>query len=269
MSIEDKDWFKKYFPKNAEDAHLVYHKLEKSGWIEKFRKGWSLPISGFLDKQSYYKWRSEFLIKATNNFLKGKKYKDVWQEMERKKVLWAKSKIHFSEIEKYGIKTQLLEPLFKFEYDINAIMTKLRIPQRYEAFVEHCLVLKEPPKWFPIDRDMPRPELSYDPNAGRKRLFIEVFADTKMKDFKNIFFKIQLEKLQKKLYDYGTIKQLGSRYLEIYSKIYDWHFKEGKSYKEIKETVKEKLGYSIKYAEDVGTHLKRFKKYIGIGTGKK
>lgn len=269
MSIKDENWFKKYFPKSAKDARLIYERLDKSGWIEKFRTAWHLPLQGFMDKQNYHKWRGEFLTKATNDFLKSKKYNALQQELGKRRNLWARGKIHFSEIKVCSFNTQLLQPLFKFEYDINAIMTKLKIPQRYEAFVEHCLVLKEPPKWFPVGKGVPRPALSYDPNTGRKRLFIEVFGDTKIKDFKDGFFRAELERLQEKLYDYGTIKQLGSRNLEIDSKIFDWHFKEKKTYKEIKELAAKELRYPIKYTEDVGTHLKRFKKLIGVRARKK
>lgn len=269
MNIKDKNLLKKHFPKKAQDAKIIYSKLEKMGCMEKFRTAWHLPPNGFLGKQNYYKWREEFLVKATNNFLRSRQYRAMKEEIWKKKLQWAKDKIHFSQIEAWGLKMQLKQPLFKFEYDIEQIMSALKIPNCYQTFVEQSLVLKEMSNLFPVDRDLPRPEFSFDPNTGRKRLFIEVFSDTKIKDFKDKWFQAELKKLQKKVYDYGTIKQLGFPNFEIYEKMYDWHFKEKKSYKEIRKLAKQELGYIIKSNEDVGKDLNRYKKAIGIGTRKK
>lgn len=187
--------------------------------------------------------------------------------MRKKKLQWANEKIAFSDIRAWGLKMQQQQPLFKFEYYISAIMTKLKIPQRYEAFVERCLILKEPPEWFPIERNMPRPELSYDLNTGRKRLFIETFADTKIKDFRSKLFRLEFKKLRAKLYDYGTIKQLGIPNLEMYETIYRWHSREGKGYKEIQRLLKRKFNRDMSEI-DIGTCLTRYKKHIGIRTPK-
>lgn len=57
---------KKYYKKGYQDAKIIYLKLQKSGYITRFRNIWHLPENGFLSEASYQKWQGEFLIKRTN-----------------------------------------------------------------------------------------------------------------------------------------------------------------------------------------------------------
>jgi len=254
--------------KNTYDQLLIYHKLDKSGQIEKFREAWNMPARGWLNRQNYYKWRGEFLVKPTNRFLISREYKNLLRGLQNKKIRWAEGKVDRSKMEEHEFKIEWQKPLFKFEYAINAIMTNLKIPERYKAFVEFSLVLKEVPKWQPIDRGLPRPRLTYDPNSRRHRLFIEAYGDTKAEDFTEGFFISEFYRHQRRLYDYGTIKQLGAKNLEIYGKMYDWHFRGRKTYKEVRELAKKEFGFNTKSDENVGTLLNRYKKLLGLYTRK-
>ncbi|OHA70281.1 MAG: hypothetical protein A3F15_01955 [Candidatus Wildermuthbacteria bacterium RIFCSPHIGHO2_12_FULL_40_12] len=150
-------------------------------------------------------------------------------------------------------------PSNKFEYDIETIISALGLPERYAYFVERSLVMKEPPEFFPLDRPLPRPFIKRDPNTGRKKLFIEIYGDTKLSDFGSKLFAYNFKRLQPKVYDYGTIKKLGVSNFDIWEQLAKWR-SEGKSYKEIRTLAQEKLNYFIKYDEQVKTYLNRYKK---------
>lgn len=258
---------KKHYKKGYQDAKIIYLKLQKSDFVNLFRNTWHLPENGFLSAASYQKWRNEFLVKITNNFLRGKRYKQMQAEMQKKKYQWAGDKITMADVEGYGFKMQLEKPLFKFNYDIEVIMSALSLPERYKYFVERSLVLKSTPDPFPLDRPLPRPHLITDPNTGRKKLFIETYGDTKLSDFKSRIFAYHFGRLQPKVYDYGTIKKLGIPNFDIWQQLAKWR-EEGKTYREIIGLAEKELGYSIKYEEDVKTYIKRYKKLVG-GTRKK
>ncbi|MES2224285.1 MAG: hypothetical protein V4469_05145 [Patescibacteria group bacterium] len=265
----DENKYTIYFPKEALDAKVIYYRLEKNGWIEKFRSGWDLPKDGFSNQNNFQRWYEEFVVKPTNKFLQSDSFKRMQKEMSVKRILWAKGKILMSDIDRYDFEVSLKNPSFKFEYDIENIMTRLAIPTYYEAFVHDTLVLKGQPKHFPVSKDTPKLDLSTDPNTGRKRLFVEVFSDTNIEDFKSALFKLNLEDYQEKLYDYGTIRQVGPENIDMWSQIYDWHFKDKKTYKAIKLLALEKFKKKFLTLEDIGTGLKRYKELLGIGTAKK
>ena len=265
MSI-DQETLKEYFKKGHQDARIIYLKLQKSGYIARFRNIWGLPAKGFSNKANYQKWHSEFLVKRANKFL-ANEYKVMEKEMGKKRRQWANGKISFSDIEDFGHKMAVSNPLYKFDYDVETIMTFLHIPERYKRFVEMSLVIKSPPDFYPTDRPMPRPLLHTDPNTGRKELLIQTYGDTKLEDFRSRYFAYQFKRLQPKVYDYGTIKKLGVPNFDIWKQLSDWR-DGGKTHSEIRELAKSQLGYFIRYDEDVKTYIKRYKRLIG-GTRKR
>lgn len=258
---------KKYFKKEGQDVKIIYLKLLNSGYISRFRDIWGLPSTGFSNWNNYYKWRGAFLNKRANNFFVSEEYKAMGDEMKRKKQQWADDKIPYSEIDAYGLKIQRANPVWKFDDDIETVMTILRIPERYKAFIEGALILKIPPDYFMISKHLPKPFLHTDPNTGRRKLLIETCGDTKLEDFRSPVFIHHFKKLQPKVYDYGTIKKLGVPNFDIWKQLSDWR-DEGKPYSEIRELSNNQLGYCIKHDEDVKTYVKRYKRSVG-GTRKK
>lgn len=232
--IISEETLRKHFKKQGQDVKIIYLKLLNSGYLARFREIWVLPENGFSNMNNYHKWRGEFLIKRTNQIITGKKYKAMKGAMTWKKKQWANNKIMFDDIDYYGLKMKLKEPMFRFDFDIDRIMTWLGIPERYEAFVEGALVLRTPPDYFMIDRPMPKPFLRTDPNTGRKKLFIETYGDTKLEDFRSPVFIRHFKKLQTKVYDYGIIKKLGVPNFDIWKQLAEWRG-QGKSYSEIHE----------------------------------
>ena len=261
MSIDQEfqEKLRKHFKKEGQDVKIIYLKLLNSGYIARFREGWGLPADGFLSTNNYYKWRGSFLNKRTNNYIRGKEYKKMQDKMRKLKLEYGRGKILHDDIDEYGWKMRLSEPLFRFEWDIDLVITKLGIPERYAAFVEGALTMKSPPDYFMIDRPLPKPFLRTDPNTGRKKLLIETYGDTKLEDFRSKVFAHHFKKLQPKAYDYGTIKKLGVSKFDIWEQLAKWRG-ERKSYKEIRELAQSELGFFIKYPEQVKVYLNRFKK---------
>lgn len=258
----DPNWYYKHpsFEKQAKDADLVYKRLEKSGWIEKFRKGWNLPPEGCSNNANFQKWYRLFVTEPSNKVLNKDFFKKMQKELRKKKLGWVNGKASLPEIEHYEFEMSKRVPDFKFDYDIQSIMTELKIPQYFELLVHDRLVYKECPEGYPLEKDLPKLDFSYDPNTRRKRLFVEIFADTKIKDFSEAVFQMKLKESQEKLYDYGTITQLGTKNTQQVDEIYRMHHIEGKSVKQIQN----ELG-----VRNVATILKRYKRKLALGTRKK
>jgi hypothetical protein len=239
--------------KDYQDTKILYQKLLQSGEVVIFRDFWSLPASGFQNINSYQNWRHQSLDKQAHIPV-ANEYKARKKELANKKIDWAKGKILHLQLEKYEQKTQ--HPLVKFGADIYDIMTRLGIPERYEHFVELSLVLNKSPEFTMIDR--PLPKLHLITERGRRKIYVEIYGDTKLEDFRSKVFTHEFKKLQSEVYDYGTIKKIGVPSLDFWEQLHKWKL-EGKSHKEIYELA-QKFGYPVRNTEQVKVYLNRWRK---------
>jgi hypothetical protein len=155
--------------------------------------------------------------------------------------------------------------------EIVEIMNKLKIPKRFFVLVEGYLLYGDTDESFLMPSMIEEPVEAFikrNPATKEDELLLRLEAGVKRKDLtsKNLWEKIK--HLQTMLPDYGALTQRRKRYLDTYEQIYKWKL-EGYTYKQIQEKTKEKFGYNIRFTEDVGTILKRYKKQVGItGTRK-
>ena len=152
--------------------------------------------------------------------------------------------------------------------DLANIMQRLKIPERFLIVVENYLLYNDTttdylPRYEPVDSFIRK-----NPTTGQEELLLQLDADTKKKDLQSKKLWERIKRLKTYLYDYGALTQRKKRYFGIHEQMYKWKLR-GYTYEQIREKAKKKFGYNIRFTEDVGTILKRYKKQVGItGTRK-
>ncbi len=249
---------RKIYGREVEDAELIKQRLEHSGMIEKFRNVWTIPPNGFSDWAAFEKWWNMQISYLSQQWRSSKEYKKLVKQQSVAKK---------SEAENIGWTIILKDPLYRFGWEIDQILNILKISERARDFVIGILVTKNSPYKLPRSAK-PEAKIQYNDGTGRNELWIRIWSETTQEDLKSKTLWSDIQSLKKKLHDYQTIKKQTPRYLHIHKQLFDWHFLNGLTYKQIRERALIELKYRIKSNEDLGKILGRYKKRIGTRTPK-
>lgn len=258
MNMVVDELHRKIYGREIEDAELVRQRLELSGIIEKFRNVWAIPSSGFSDWAAFEKWWNTQISYLSQQWRSSAEYKKLVQQQSLAKN---------NDAENIDWTIALKDPLYRFEWEIDQILNYLKISERARDFVKGILVTKNSPYKLPRSAK-PEAKIKYNEGTGRNELWVRIWSETTQEDLKSKMLWNDIQSLKKKLHDYQTIKKQVPKYLHIHKQLFDWHFADGLTYKQIREKALTELKYRIKSNEDLGKILGRYKKRVGTRTPK-
>ncbi len=258
MNMAVDDLHRKIYGREVEDAELIRQRLEHSAIIEKFRNAWAIPSSGFSDWSAFEKWWNTQIFYLSQQWRSSAEYKKLLKQQVAAKGDAA---------ENIGWIIALKDPHYRFEWAIDQILNHLKISERARDFVKGILVTKNSPYKLPRSAK-PQAKIKYNEGTGRNELWIRIWSETTQEDLKSKILWNDIQALKKRLHDYKTLKKQTPKYLHIPKQLFDWHFIDGLTYKEIREKSLSKFKYRIKSNEDLGKILGRYRKRVGTRTPK-
>ena len=256
--MSDRDISEAIYGRELKDADLIKKRLEHSGIIEKFRNVWAIPSSGFSDWAAFEKWWNTQISYLSHQWRSSSEYRKLVKQQAVAKG---------ADTENIGWTIVLKDPLYRFEWEIDQILNHLKISERARDFVKGILVTKNSPYKLPRSAK-PEAKIKYNEGTGRNELWIRIWSETTQEDLKSKLLWNDIQALKKKLHDYQTLKKQTPKYLHIHKQLFDWHFVECLTYKQIREKSLSELKYRIKSNEDLGKILGRYRKRVGTRTPK-
>lgn len=248
----------KIYDREIKDAELIKQRLEHSGIIKKFRNVWAIPPDGFSDWAGFERWWNTQIIYLSQRWRSSPEYK---------KLVKKQTSVRRDDAENIGWEIALRDPVYRFGWEIDQILNQLKIAENARDFVHGILVTKNSPYKLPRS-SRPETKIKYNEGTGRNELWIRIWSETTQEDLKSKTLWNDIQILKKKLHDFQTIKKQAPKYLLIHKQLFDWHFIDGLTYKQIREKALSEFNYRIKSNEDLGKILGRYKKRIGTRTPK-
>lgn len=225
--------FYAYYDKEVQDTEIVVERLKNSNSVLLIRKKYSIPPKGIVTLCE----------------------EDGLTDLPDVEERWWKSLTYMQRCE--------------FEKDLGNLMAELKIPQnRYGSLVEDFVKESEniDPNFSTLWYETISPVeagLRENPLTGRAELILTLDANAKKKDLSSPELWEQIKYLQKQLPDYGSMTQTKKRNLKQLKQMYDWHVKDGLTYREInKKRTEIGLNQHPDY-QSVGTEISRYKKLVG------
>lgn len=211
---------KKKKPKNAikilsrepdetqrEEALIFKAKFQQSERCAKFRAAWGIPLGGFKmserkDYPEYVAWH-ENLVRITNDYYKSEKYRRGVERIRSKKLEFAEGMVTLAELRAFGASVSLVNPMGKYEFDLDAITRHANKPGYWRYFVEQCLLFADR-EVLSVVRPIPEPAARWNNDAQEYEIIVmNIFADTTTKDFDSPEFTRKLREAQRKLAGYS------------------------------------------------------------------
>ncbi len=184
--------------KEYQNAYAFCLRFQASVLCLRFRTAWKIPSLGFASYAEHHVWESD-LLKQTNEWLAGEKYKDYLKQRDQMRLKEAQGKVSRSDLLVFAWRIEQTIPLHKYQSDLEDVLRREDLPEYWKRFVERCLLYAHP-EIHPVIRPEPKAEVRWDNDAQSNILEIKnVFADTPVEDFRSKRFVRDYLRLVKKL----------------------------------------------------------------------
>ena len=253
--------------KDESEASLITKRLEHLGIIKVFRQHWLIPDDGFKNWAGFENWWNVRIAKNSTKWRSSIEYRALVKKQKEAKIRWANGKGEFSVIEDIGLEIVLKDPFYRFDWQIQRILINLGVSERFYDFVKGKLVTNDSPYKF---AKSPKTEarITFNKTTGLNELWVRVWNETNASDLKSKVLWNRIKDLKKKLPDHSTIPDLEEYRLDIMSKLYEWHYVDGLTYKKVRERARNEFGLVVKSDVDLGKILQRYKEYMEPSTRK-